>query len=210
MNESYKDKFNAAMKKFGINSLDDLKTDADKKKFFKHVDSTHTADHEEVKEETVNEIFSQSQMKQAIGIARKSSGNYTKAYNEIEKIKKGLGDEHIIQNALKRANESKENEMKQESNKYHETKPGSIQDTVAQMQVNETKSVTMRVKEFSEMVETYLNKGGVSHNLSPAVLGGGFKVLPLQAVREFIDTYNRHFLTNYKAEEFVVRDELKG
>ena len=38
------------MKKFGINSLDDLKTDADKKKFFKHVDSTHTADHEEVKE----------------------------------------------------------------------------------------------------------------------------------------------------------------
>ena len=50
MNESYKDKFNAAMKKFGINSLDDLKTDADKKKFFKHVDSTHTADHEEVNE----------------------------------------------------------------------------------------------------------------------------------------------------------------
>jgi hypothetical protein len=56
--------------------------------------------------ETVNEIFSQSQMKQAIGIARKSGGDYTKAYNEIEKIKKGLGDEHIVQNALKRANES--------------------------------------------------------------------------------------------------------
>ena len=55
MNESYKDKFNAAMKKFGINSLDDLKTDADKKKFFKHVDSIHTADHEEVKEEKLNE-----------------------------------------------------------------------------------------------------------------------------------------------------------
>jgi len=25
-------------------------------------------------------------------------------------------------------------------------------------------------------------------------------------MREFIDTYNRHFLTNYKAEEFVVRE----
>jgi hypothetical protein len=36
------------------------------------------------------------------------------------------------------------------------------------------------------------------------------KVLPLQAVREFIDTYNRHFLTNFKAEEFVVRDRLEG
>ena len=31
MNESYKDKFNAQMKKAGINSLDDLKTDAEKK-----------------------------------------------------------------------------------------------------------------------------------------------------------------------------------
>jgi hypothetical protein len=240
------------MKKFGINSLDDLKTDADKKKFFKHVDSTHTADHEEVKEAylppvkygvakrsktrtglrnqvEVDEIFSQSQMKQAIGIARKSSGNYTKAYNEIEKIKKGLGDEHIIQNALKKANESfseghdcenehpgvsheswkskEKKEMKQESRKYHDTKPGSIQDTVAQMQVNEQKSVTVRVKELSALIETYLAKGGVSRNLSPVIaekeLSG---VLPLQAVREFIGTYNRHFLTNYKAEEFIVRE----
>ena len=49
-----------------------------------------------------------AQMKKAIGIARKSSGNYTKAYNAIEKIKKGLGDEHIIANALKKANEDLE------------------------------------------------------------------------------------------------------
>ena len=40
MNEAtYKDKFKAAMKDFGINSLDDLKSDAEKKKFFKKVDS---------------------------------------------------------------------------------------------------------------------------------------------------------------------------
>ena len=49
MNEAtYKDKFNAAMKDFGINSLDDLKSDADKKKFFKHVDGMHTAKNEEL------------------------------------------------------------------------------------------------------------------------------------------------------------------
>ena len=49
MNEAtYKDKFKAAMKDFGINSLDDLKTDADKKKFFKHVDGMHTAKNEEL------------------------------------------------------------------------------------------------------------------------------------------------------------------
>jgi hypothetical protein len=58
--------------------------------------------------ELISEIFSRAQMKKAIGIARKSAGQYTKAYNEIEKIKKGLGDEHIIANALKKANEAHE------------------------------------------------------------------------------------------------------
>jgi len=48
MNESYKDKFNATMKKFGINSLDDLKSDEDKKKFFKAVDDSHDAKNEEL------------------------------------------------------------------------------------------------------------------------------------------------------------------
>jgi len=59
------------------------------------------------------------------------------------------------------------------------------------------------------LIETYLNKGGVSNNLSPVIAEEKLsEVLPLQAVREFIDTYNRHFLTNYKAEEFIVRDRL--
>ena len=48
MNESYKDKFNATMKKFGINSLDDLKSDSEKKKFFKAVDNAHDAKNEEL------------------------------------------------------------------------------------------------------------------------------------------------------------------
>ena len=33
--------------------------------------------------------------------------------------------------------------MKQESKKYHETKPGSIQDTVAKMYVNESSSAVV-------------------------------------------------------------------
>jgi len=53
-------------------------------------------------------VFNQAQMKKAIGIARKSRGNYDKAYAEIEKIKKGLGDEDIIAYVLKKANESVE------------------------------------------------------------------------------------------------------
>ena len=76
-----------------------------------------------------------------------------------------------------------------------------------QMQVDETRGVTVRTKELSALIETYLNKGGVSHNLSPVIAEKKLnEILPLQAVREFIDTYNRHFLTNYRAEEFVVRE----
>ena len=48
MNESYKDKFNAQMKKAGIDSLGDLKTDAEKKAFFKAVDAAHTAKNEKI------------------------------------------------------------------------------------------------------------------------------------------------------------------
>ena len=43
---NYKDKFNAQMKKAGIDSLGDLKTDAEKKAFFKAVDAAHTAKNE--------------------------------------------------------------------------------------------------------------------------------------------------------------------
>ena len=50
MNESYKDKFNATMKDFGINSLGDLKSDEEKKKFFKAVDAKHDAKDEELEE----------------------------------------------------------------------------------------------------------------------------------------------------------------
>ena len=53
----------------------------------------------------LDEIFSQSQMKKAIEIARKSSGNYDKAYAQIEKIKKGLADHPTVATALKSANE---------------------------------------------------------------------------------------------------------
>ena len=89
--------------------------------------------------------------------------------------------------------------MKQESKKYHETKPGSIQDTVAQMQVNETKDVTIKVNKLSELIETYLARGGVKGFIN-AELTEGKQVLPLKEVRTFIDTYNRHFLTCYCRE----------
>ena len=71
------------------------------------------------------------------------------------------------------------------------------------------KTVTVRIKEFSQMVETYLARGGVKQFINPEIVESK-QVLPLKEVRAFIDTYNRHFLTNYKAEEFIIRDRLEG
>jgi hypothetical protein len=64
MNESYKDKFNATMKDFGINSLDDLKSDEEKKKFFKAVDKSHDAKNE------VNEELTPAQKKLPAGLQK--------------------------------------------------------------------------------------------------------------------------------------------
>ena len=106
-----------------------------------------------------------------------------------------------MQTAMKKINAMYKTE------KYLDEKPGSIQNVVAQMQVDEMKTVTVRVKEFSQMVETYLARGGVKGFIN-AELTEGKQVLPLKEVRTFIDTYNKHFLTNYRAEEFIVRDRL--
>ena len=63
------------------------------------------------------------------------------------------------------------------------------------------------LKNFLQMVETYLARGGVKGFIN-AELTEGKQVLPLKEVRAFIDTYNKHFLTNYRAEEFIIRDRL--
>ena len=77
-------------------------------KALKTANESTNLDESKLGDNELKEIFSRAQMKKAIDIARKSTGNYDKAYAEIEKIKKGLGREHIIANALKKANESVE------------------------------------------------------------------------------------------------------
>ena len=112
-----------------------------------------------------------------------------------------------------------------ESRKYHDTKPGSIQDVVAQMQVNEYKMVAVEDKKLDDLVKTYLAKGGTITKLPPALakgmkpsdmvkhkvgLKGVVKEYKLKEVRDFVSLYNLHFLTNYRAEEFIVRNRLEG
>ena len=77
------------------------------------------------------------------------------------------------------------------------------------MHLNEQKSVSIKVQEFSALVETYLAKGGVIvGNISEAVKKLNLnKSLKMNEVREFITTYNLHFLTNYAAEEFILTEK---
>ena len=340
MNESYKDKFNAQMKKAGIDSLGDLKTDAEKKAFFKAVDAAHTAKNESVTEEltsiaeeTINEMMStemaemmkemasemkmlkaetdpskcemmkkemmmkaMKKMPEMSEMMKKEMMKQMNEYGSMNAMKEDLEEKHVPghndtpemtvgeiyaqaitkMNAMRKTRttemmntmktdefdmapnpekltamikdpmKSKEENPKRDLNatymksdvradvknggadmskvqdapkmmaamkkinamykteKYHETKSGSIHDVVAQMQMNEQKSVSVKVQEFSSLVETYLAKGGVVGNISEAVKQVELnKSLRMNELREFITTYNLHFLTNYKAEEFI-------
>ena len=277
---NYKDKFKAQMKKAGINSLDDLKTDAEKKAFFKAVDKSHDAKNEELlafAEEAINEFKLKDsdveKLKQGVKQmppikgAKLGKPEKVKAVGEEEEVEEMMKKEMMMKamktgeadaepnaemlNAMvKDPHKSKEDKPMKDMNamymksdvradvknnggadmakvkdapkmqtamkkinamykteKYLQTKDGSINDAVAQMKMNEMKTVTVRIKEFSTMVETYLARGGVKGFIN-AELTEGKQVLPLKEVRAFIDTYNRHFLTNYRAEEFIVRDRL--
>ena len=279
---NYKDKFNAQMKKAGINSLDDLKTDAEKKAFFKAVDKSHDAKNEELlafAEEAINEFKLKDsdieKLKQGVKQmppikgAKLGKPQKVKAVGEEEEVEEMMKKEmmmkamktgeadaepnaEMLKAMVKDPHKSKEDKPMKDMNamymksdvradvknnggadmakvndkaemmyamkkinamyredKYLPTREGSINDAVAQMQMNEMKTVTIRTKEFGGLVETYLARGGVKQFIHPEIVELK-QVLPLKEVRTFIDTYNRHFLTNYRAEEFIVRDRLEG
>ena len=126
-------------------------------------------------------------------------------------VKNGGGaDMSKVQDAPKMMTAMKKISAMYKTEKYHESKPGSLNDVLAQMHLNEQKSVSVKVQEFSALVETYLAKGGVVGNISEAVKQVELnKSLRMNEVREFITTYNLHFLTNYAAEEFILKEDLK-
>jgi len=125
-------------------------------------------------------------------------------------VKNGGGtDMSKVQDAPKMMTAMKKISAMYKTEKYHDTKPGSLNDALAQMHLNEHKTVSIKVQEFSALVETYLAKGGVLNNLTAGIQEVELnKTLKLREAREFITTYNRHFMTNYKTEEFIKEDEL--
>jgi len=120
----------------------------------------------------------------------------------------GGTDMSKVQDAPKMMTAMKKINAMYKTEKYHETKPGSIHDAVAQMQMNEQKIVSIKVKEFTKMVETYLLKGGVIDTTSvneDVDLNEEINALHLNELREFITTYNKWFATNHRAEEFILQ-----
>ena len=139
------------------------------------------------------------------------NATYMKSDVRADVMNGGGTDMSKVQDAPKMQTAMKKINAMYKTEKYHQTKPGSIHDTVAQMQMNEQKIVSIKVKEFTKMVETYLLKGGVIDTTSvneDVDLNEEINALPLNEVRGFIETYNKWFLTNYTAEEFIISDEL--
>ena len=129
---------------------------------------------------------------------------------DMSKVK----DAPKMQTAMKKINAMYKTE------KYHDTKPGSIQDVVAKMYMNEAEEMKFKGGDIEKMITDYLKKGGTITKLPPALAKGMkpsemkphkvgakgvIKSMKMGEVREFITTYNSHFLTNYKAEELLVK-----
>ena len=63
--EDYTKFFNAALKKFGVDSPADFKSDEEKKKFFNYVDKNYEGDHEEEVQKLHQQLFPETKLKES-------------------------------------------------------------------------------------------------------------------------------------------------
>ena len=144
-------------------------------------------------------------MKSDVRAAVKDGGG-----DDMSKVK----DKPVMQEPMKKINAMYKRE------KYMTTKEGSIHDTIAKMQMDEHQLVEVQEENLEKMIADYLKKGGTISKLPPALAKGMkpsemkphkvgakgvIKSMKMGEVREFVTTYNSHFLTNYKAEELLER-----
>ena len=136
---------------------------------------------------------------------------------EMMKKMKEMMKEYGSMNAMKQPMNAM---MKKESNKYLDTKSGSIQDIARQMFEKEHQLVEVKGDDIEKMISDYLKKGGTITKLPPALAKGMkqsdmqkhkvgkmgvMKAMKMKEVRDFVDTYNKHFLTNWAAEELLAQ-----
>ena len=136
---------------------------------------------------------------------------------EMMKKMKEMMKEYGSMNAMKKPMNAMA--MKKESNKYLDTKAGSIQDIARQMFEKEHQIVEVKENDIEKMIADYLKKGGTITKLPPALAKGMkpsdmqkykvgdkgvIKSMKMKEVRDFVETYNKHFLTNWAAEELML------
>ena len=139
------------------------------------------------------------------------NATYMKSDVRADVKNNGGTDMSKVQDAPKMMTAMKKINAMYKTEKYLESKSGSLNDTLAQMHLDEEKTVTVKVKEFAALVETYLTRGGVPGNLTPGVQEVELnKVVKLKEARSFLNIYNRHFMTNYRAEEFIKKEGGPG
>ena len=139
--------------------------------------------------------------------------------HEMMKKMKEMMKEYGSMNAMKKPMNAM---MKKESNKYLDTKAGSIQDIARQMFEREHQLVEVKHNDIEKMISDYLKKGGTITKLPPALAKGMkqsdmqkhkvgkmgvMKAMKMKEVRDFVDTYNKHFLTNWAAEELLAQKQ---
>jgi hypothetical protein len=135
---------------------------------------------------------------------------------KMEMMRKEMMKEYGSMMAMKKPM----NAMKMKENKYLSTKSGSLQDVALQMHMREQELVEVKGDDIEKMITDYLKKGGTITKLPPALAKGMkqsdmqkhkvgqkgvIKSMKMKEVRDFIDTYNKHFLTNWAAEELLER-----
>ena len=138
--------------------------------------------------------------------------------HEMMKKMKEMMKEYGSMNAMKKPMNAMM--KKEESNKYLDTKAGSIQDIARQMFEKEHQLVEVKGNDIEKMISDYLKKGGTITKLPPALAKGMkqsdmqkhkvgkmgvMKAMKMKEVRDFVDTYNKHFLTNWAAEELLAQ-----
>ena len=225
MNEAtYKDKFNAAMKDFGINSLDDLKTDADKKKFFKHVDGMHTAKNEELtpaqkklpaglqkaikdKEDKKEELDDKD--KKTIEPVIKQLKKSVKAHDKQAKtLEKDIADETDLKEygSMNAQYEMMKKEMmkKMEMMKA-ETDPEKMEMMKKEMMKEMDKMPEMMKKEMMKKMEMAMKEGFASDAQRKAAFASGYKEKGKKKKEEVEEMMNPQEMMKMNAMKMPIR-----
>ncbi len=194
MNEAtYKDKFKAAMQDFGINSLDDLKSNADKKKFFNHIDNMHSAKNEELtpaqkklpaglqkaiaaKQDDKKEELDDTDKETIKPIIKQLKKSVTAHDKQAKQLQKDIKDETDLKEyGSMNAEMMKKEMMKKMEMMKAEADPEKMEMMKKEMMKEMDKMPEMMKKEMMKKMEMAMKEGFASDAQRKAAFASGYK-----------------------------------